>query len=162
MISKFQDISRAVGFLCGAMREHARDTYIDVSYFTKGETKKRSSVVSLGHLRSTLDSYCERFSEAAVVIDPLNQDQAIGAIMCRCQRHVQRSCPQHCRHHQDRPIICVISCSQDHLPTDSERMEVLHLFHEMFHKYQVDYNKNHAAAYGPQSAGRMRKRHSLK
>jgi len=141
MIEEFKDSGRAVAYLCLELGKHTHGPCAFVGWFPDGATKKRDILVDEAQLQRTLERLCRRFPEATVVLETGRTDLPVAAIQCHCPPSMRSACPNHCKHRDDRPIVCVTACSQTDQPSDEDMMKTLAAAHQLVEKSRLNRKK---------------------
>ena len=154
MVSKFREVYKAVAFVCSGLKENCNDgAYAEISLFPRGrDEREQRSMVDIAHLAAALDHFSKRFPSANAVTKTEDKARPRGMIQCRCDREIRKHCPNQCRHHVDRPAICVIVFSDNRAPSLDETKSALDLMLNEIHEYQKEYIKDHPSEYRHQSS----------
>ena len=149
MISKFQNVERAVAYLCEEFAAQSAAAHADVSLYLDGMHCTRSRLTPVAGLRTLLLQFCHRFPEATVVFVPRREDTPIAAMQCRCSHQIRKICQRQCRHHRDRPMIGILLCDGKNRPTEEERRAALDTCHEHVHQHYAAERKRRDSGHRP-------------
>ncbi|NUM53343.1 MAG: hypothetical protein HUU46_06850 [Candidatus Hydrogenedentes bacterium] len=130
MIERFHDPTRAIAYLCEAMRHQGADDKVLVTSYLKGHKRARTHVTECMHMVPVLERFCEHFSEAVAIWDLHYGPYTVGGIQCHCYPKLWKLCPQQCRNHKERPLVTVVAFKEDLDITDEERLAILTLVEE--------------------------------
>lgn len=123
MVSKFQEVDRAVAYLCGYVREHDPQCPLGVSYYPHGHHCKRCMVTDAEHLSAIVQRMCRDFQGAAVILDTTHETPTAMAIQGRTKgKHM---------HHDDRPIVTIMPCDNNVQPEATRQEHTLKMMQAM-------------------------------
>lgn len=147
MISKFRDVDKAIAHLCGELGLRAHGKYADVTWYSSEQTQERNAMVPPAQLSETLERFSRQFPEATVILEPDGGGVPVAGLQCRCNHMHRKACPYQCKHHNERPIICVLLCPPESPPSEQTKQDILRQFFDSMHAYQVAYKEEHIAEY---------------
>jgi len=109
MIAKFTHTPQAVAYLCEALAEVPLSGPLELTAVIGGGYFLGKREVRREHLLEVLTQECRHFPEATVILGESPNGQRFGAIQCRCQSEMRRTCPHHCLHSASRPLMLVLT-----------------------------------------------------
>lgn len=139
MIERFREPDRAVAYLCAALRKDFEDAQAICSWYPKDVVHPRERIVDAQHVIPTLEYFCSHFVEAIAIHGLEYRGYPIGGVQCQCHPKMHHLCPYRCRDFYDKPIVTVIVTRDRFRPTESDKLDVLHLLQE-----HVEHERKHA------------------